>query len=261
MQTLRHRTPCAAASLRAGRGLAWLALACACPPALADWKGKGEAGLLIARGNSVATSANAKLDLSYRSDAWRTSVRLAQLYGRNASFTTAQRFESRVQAERTLGERVFWFAAVRYENDAFSGFDYQTSVSTGVGYRIYDSAGTRLTATLGAGYRRLRTETLVRSAEGEVLSRERGRPDSDAVANAALEYEHSLTASTRLANRLRVESGVGNTSVANDLSLQVSMTETLALGVGYGVRYNGKPTAGARSTDQLTTVNLVYDIR
>jgi putative salt-induced outer membrane protein YdiY len=49
--------------------------------------------------------------------------------------------------------------------------------------------------------------------------------------------------------------------VQDDISLQVSMTDTLALAVGFGVRYNTDPPPLSETTDLLTTVNLVYNIK
>jgi putative salt-induced outer membrane protein YdiY len=55
--------------------------------------------------------------------------------------------------------------------------------------------------------------------------------------------------------------GSENTSVADDLALQVNMNEVLALAVGIGVRYNTDPPSLAEGTDTLFTVNLVYNIK
>jgi putative salt-induced outer membrane protein len=55
-----------------------------------------------------------------------------------------------------------------------------------------------------------------------------------------------------------VQSGGQNTAIANDFAVAVNMTQALALSIGYGVRYNSNPPAGTKSTDQLTTVNIVY---
>ena len=55
-----------------------------------------------------------------------------------------------------------------------------------------------------------------------------------------------------------MQSGGQNTAIANDFAVAVNMTQALALSVGYGVRYNSNPPAGTKSTDQLTTVNIVY---
>jgi putative salt-induced outer membrane protein YdiY len=39
------------------------------------------------------------------------------------------------------------------------------------------------------------------------------------------------------------------------------MTQSFALAVGFGVRYNSNPPPLAEATDTLTTVNLVYTIK
>jgi putative salt-induced outer membrane protein len=231
------------------------------PPAHADWVGTGEAGALLSRGNADATSANAKLDVSRESGLWKNSAFLGLLYGENAAFATAQRAEARWQTDYKLTERLFWFGALRGEQDRFSGFQYQATLSTGVGYKFIENERTKFSGTLGAGYRRLRPETLVKSDAGEVLSRFKGEPASDAVASAGLDLDHQITATTKVLGKLLVEAGAENTAVQNDIALQVSMTEALALSVGYGVRYNTEPPVGSKSTDQLTTVNLVYHIK
>lgn len=233
----------------------------AIPAARAGWVGKTEAGALMSRGNADATSANAKLDLSRESEKWKNSTFLGLLYGENSAFTTAQRIEGRWQTDYKLSERMFWFGALRGELDKFSGFQYQATLSTGAGYKFIDSERTKLSGTIGAGYRRLRPETLIKSDAGEVLDRIREDPESDAIGSVGFEFERQLTGNTRLLDKFLTESGAENTAVQNDLAIEVSMTRSLALSVGYGIRYNTAPPEGAVSTDQLTTLNLVYNIR
>jgi putative salt-induced outer membrane protein len=230
-------------------------------PALAGWTGKGEVGLLVSRGNSDATSFNAKLDMARQDGPWKNSVYLATLYGKNAAFTTAQRLEGRYELDHKISERLYWFVGLRAERDLFSGFDYQTTVSTGAGYKFIDTTATKFSGTLGVGYRRLRPEQLINGPSGQVTDRIKGEASGNAVGTAALEFEHELTATTKLVDKLLLETGSDNTSVANDLGVQVSMTKRLALSVGYGVRYNSAPAQGSQKTDQLTTMNIVYAIK
>ena len=231
------------------------------PLAHADWTGKGEAGLLISRGNTDSTSANAKLDLARESGDWKNAAFLGFLYGKNASFATAQRVEAKWQTDYKLSDRMFWFGAFHGEQDKYSGFAYQASLTTGLGYKIIDSQATKLTGTVGVGYRRLRPEFLTKDDAGAVILRVKGDATGDAVGVAGLDFSHVLTKNTKVLNKFLVESGSKNTSVQNDLALQVSMTDALALSIGYGVRYNTDPPAGSKKSDQLTTVNLVYNIK
>ncbi len=241
---------------------AFLALACmAALPAHADWKGKGELGFVMARGNSDTDTGNAKFELATEGPVWKHAFAFSGLYGSNNGITSAQRWDIRWQSDYKLTERLFAFGAARYEDDAFSGFDYQATLSAGVGYKFIDTEATKFSGTLGLGYRSLRPELLIKNAAGDVIQRIKGDTSSDAIVNAGLDFLHKLTANTQITDKLLVESGSQNTFVSNDLALQVSMTDKLALSVGYGVRYNSDPPGNLETTDQLMTINLVYLIK
>jgi putative salt-induced outer membrane protein len=81
------------------------------------------------------------------------------------------------------------------------------------------------------------------------------------VLRGTLDYEHHLTETTRLIDKFIVEAGADNTFVQNDFSVQVKVTDVLALAVGYGIRHNSDPPLGFEKTDTLTTVNLVYQLK
>lgn len=244
-----------------------LAFACAIPAVYADsappvgWSGQGQAGAVLARGNADTTTANAKLDASDTISDWKHLLHLAYLYGQSGGIATAQRFEYGWQTNYQFGKKTFVFGSINGEDDHFDGFVYQVTLATGLGYKFIDSDTTKLTGTLGFGYRRLQTETLQKlnpNNPTEVTGRIPGESTSDGVGSAGVEYQQQLTKTTRLTDKLLVQSGGQNTAVANDFAVAVSMTDTLALSVGYGVRYNSNPPAGTKPTDQLTTLNIVY---
>lgn len=84
------------------------------------------------------------------------------------------------------------------------------------------------------------------------------RYEDDAILRGALEFEHKLTGTTLVYNRLLVESGSDNTFMQNQLGLEVKMNAALALGLGYAVRHNTDVLPGTKQTDQVLTANLVY---
>jgi putative salt-induced outer membrane protein len=230
-------------------------------PAQAQWTAKAELGFLQSGGNTEAASANTKFDLTRETRRWKNNVALAALYSENAEFSTAERYEARYQADYKITDRLSWFAALRGEQDRFSGFAYQATLSTGASYQFVDTATTKFDVSLGAGAKRSRAETLIKTEAGEVLDRIAGDLEDDIVGTLGSNYEHSFTATTKVINKLLAEFGGDNNAVQNDLSLQVSMTQSLALAVGFGIRYNSDPPPLAESTDTLTTVNLVYNIK
>jgi putative salt-induced outer membrane protein len=231
------------------------------PAAQAQWTGKAELGVLLADGNTESKSANTKIDLTHQGSKWKNSFYLAALYGEDSEFANAERNEARYQADVRMTDKLSWFFGLRGEQDRFSGFAYQATASTGVTYQFIDSPTTKLDASVGAGYRRLQPQTLIQADSGEVLDRIKGEEDSEPVATLSSNYEHAFTESTKLTNKLLAESGADNTSVQNDIALAVNITDTFALAVGLGVRYNSDPPPLAESTDTLFTVNLVYNIQ
>lgn len=231
------------------------------PAAQAQWSGKAELGVLLSDGNTESKSANAKLDLTHQGTKWKNNFYFAALYGENAEFANAERYEARYQADVRMTDKLSWFFGLRGEQDRFSGFAYQATASTGVTYQFIDNPNTKLDASFGAGYRRLRPQVLIQLESGEVIDRIDGEEDSEPVATLGSNYEHAFTENTKITNKLLAESGADNTSVTDDLALAVSINETLALAVGIGVRYNSDPPPLAESTDTLFTVNLVYNIQ
>jgi putative salt-induced outer membrane protein len=230
-------------------------------PASAQWSGKAELGFLQSGGNTESASANTKLDLKHEGSNWINIFAFGALYSENAEFSTAERYEGRYQTDYKINDKLSWFGSLRAEQDRFSGFAYQATVATGASYQFIDAPTTKLTVSLGAGYRRSREETLVKSDAGEVLDRIEGEVEDEPIGQLSSNYEHDFTATTKLTNKLLAETGGDNTALQNDIALQVSMTPSFALAVGYGIRYNSDPPPLAESTDTLVTINLVYNLK
>jgi putative salt-induced outer membrane protein len=227
------------------------------------WATRSELGFVMTRGNTNTDSGNFKFDTAHAIGRWKYMFGVGALYGRSNNISTAERWDGHFQTDATLDDRMFWFGALRYEDDRFSGFAYQESFSTGLGYDFIKTDSTRLRGQLGAGARRLRPEELVKDpVSGAVLQRIPQDTRTDAVGNAAVTFEHAFSPSTKVINSLLVESGRSNTSTRDNLSLQVRMNASLALAVGFQVHFNSNPPPGAAvRTDKLTTINLVYELK
>ncbi len=229
--------------------------------AQAQWTGKAELGVLLTDGNSESKSANTKFDLSHEGASWKHNISAAALYGENAEFATSERYEARYQADKKITDRFSWFFAIRGEEDQFSGFAYQATASTGATYKFIDNPTTKFDGSLGAGYKIFQPQVLIKTDAGEVLERIKGDEDSEPVATLGSNFEHSFTETTKITNKFLTELGSDNTAVQDDIALQVSMSDVLALAVGLGVRYNSDPPPLAESTDTQLTINLVYNIK
>jgi putative salt-induced outer membrane protein len=163
-----------------------------------------------------------------------------------------------LQSDFRITPRAFGFVAFHFLQDEFSGFQYQASATTGVGYKFIDTATNKFAAQIGAGYRRLRPELLTIDATGAVIARIPGESSGNAIGTAGFDFAHIFNASTKITDKMLVESGAGNTSWENDLALVVSMSKMLALSAGFTYQDNTQPPAGLKKVNTLTTLNLVY---
>lgn len=219
---------------------------------------QGQAGVVLARGNTDTTTANAKFELVRTTTAVKDDFEIDALYGKTGGIATAERWETNLQRDWNLSSRMFWFVSGHYEHDLFSGFAYQGDLATGVGYKFIDTSSTKFDAQIGVGYRRLRPETLIENALGEVTARMEGSSSGQAVGVAKLDFEHSFNAQTKITDTLTGIPGAANTYFENDLALDVKLNGSLSLAVGYTIRNNSNPPGGLLHTDTLTTLNLVY---
>jgi putative salt-induced outer membrane protein len=229
------------------------------PPPQGVWIGKGQFGFLDSHGNSDSQSINGNIDMSRNDGAWKNEVYLGGFYGKSSGVVSADRWEARTQSNYNLSSDLFVFGGLRFEHDLFDGFQYQASVSTGVGYKMINTDDTKLTAQIGAGYRRLRPEEITKDpVTGAVTSRVPQDATGEAIGTAGVDFSHKFNASTTLTDKFLAEVGANDTLAHDDIALTVKMSTKLALSVGYGISYNTDPPAPLKKLDTVATVNLVF---
>jgi putative salt-induced outer membrane protein len=228
------------------------------PPPQHTWIGKGQFGFLDSKGNSDSESINGNLDLLRDDGPWKNELYLAALYGKSSGIVSAERFEGREQTNYNFTKELFAFGGLRYEHDEFDGFVYQASVTSGVGYNLINTTATQLTAQVGAGYRRMRPETIQKDGDGVVYLRQPLEQQSEAIGTATVTFTHKFNPNTILTNTFLAEAGAQNTLVQDNIQLAVKMTTKLALTVGYGLTDNSNPPSPLKKVDTVSTVNLQY---
>lgn len=229
-------------------GLLGVVLCATSGTALAQWTGKAEVGASFASGNSENESANAAAEVKYARDKWGHTLGFAGNYGSDGGATTAQRWEVRGQSDYKFTDRAYWFGAGRYEDDRFSTYDFQSSLATGLGYKLIDEERTKLWVQGGPGYRYAEYRATGESEDGLIFRGDLG-------------FEHQLTETTKIVDRFLIETGSDNTYIQNDLGLEVTIKGSLGLRVGYQVRHNTDVTPGLEKTDTLTTLGLIYEMK
>lgn len=250
--------------------------------ALADdgWSGSGEAGIAASRGNSKSENVNIKLAFKKEDETWKHQAYLTALRSKGQTTVTtavvgpdgepatvetknydltANRYEIGGSAGYKLNERSYIVGALRYENDDFSSYEYQWTASLGYGYTAIKNDRTELSFEVGPGYKRYDERPYTQTVGvPPVVVTVNPAVDGELIGRGLIAFKHKLTDTTAFENTLLVEAGSSNKFLQNDTGLAVSMTDALALKLGYQVRHNSDVAPGSKKTDQLLTTNLVY---
>ena len=109
--------------------------AAAAPPA-ARWSGEGSLGGARTSGNTETGDASASLAARYEGERWEHDLNLTFDYGSEDEETTRQRLLGNYESRFDFAERFYAFGFLEYEDDRFSGLEYEATEGAGLGYRI-----------------------------------------------------------------------------------------------------------------------------
>lgn len=211
----------------------------------AEWKGSSELGILMQRGNSESDTMNGKLNITRDSQPWRSSFRLEGSNTSSADKRTAEKYLAETKTDYKLSERSYVFNQIQYEDDRFSGYDYQASITFGYGNQVIKSEGMNLFLEIGPGYRVSELESS-------------GDKVEEAVARFGERFDMALSKTAKLEQSLVVLSGDELTTTEFKISVTSNLTKSFALKVAYGLKYSDTVPSDKKHADEQTSVSLVY---
>ncbi|MBC7751266.1 MAG: DUF481 domain-containing protein [Candidatus Saccharibacteria bacterium] len=136
------------------------------------------------------------------------------------------------------------FGKLQWEKDLSSAFDYQTSLTAGLGKELYRDDVQFLTGELGAGVRY------------DVERAPPQRTSTDAIGTVAAHYERQLLPTTRFTQDLGFDYGSLSNTIRSRSAVSVMMTEKLSGQVSFD--YKKINAGGGNSRTTLTAVGLKY---
>ena len=216
-----------------------------------EWSGSIEAGLVETSGNTEETTVSGEVDATRNWNDWRHNVLLQSRYAEQSGERTAERYTAGTQLDYKYNPNDFVFVRGRYDNDDFSGYDFQASTAAGYGRRIWSEGDSYFDLSTGLGYRYGRFET-PDPEEGEVQEDPIGRLAGD------FRYQLSETAHFRQEAETEVSLDDGDAISRSVTSLQANVNSSLAMKLSYTLEHNSNPPAGTERTDTITAVTLLY---
>lgn len=208
------------------------------------WHGEGEFGLATTSGNSDTETLNGRLELVNNIGLWRHNIDLSALSVSDDDSTTAERYTFGYKADRKISDNDYLFGAFRYDDDRFSGFDFQSSLTAGYGRRLFERQRSRLDVEIGTGYKF--SETVDGETQDEVIARLYG------------DYEYKVSSNSLFSQTLLIEPGIENTFTESITAFKVKFAEKLALKLSLSIKNNSDTPPGTTSTDRVSGVSVVY---
>ncbi|RBW48521.1 YdiY family protein [Marinobacter sp. F3R11] len=217
-----------------------------------DWEGEAELGVLITSGNTEETNVNGRLGLVHEVVDWRNIAELSSNYSEAEDQTTAEKYKGSVETNYKFDDSQYWFLRGSYENDRFSGYDFESAVTTGYGNRVWQR-GERsfLDLSAGVGYRYNKLEVV--NSDGEDAEKE-------AIARLAAQFDYELSDNALFHQKLSTEIGLEENNVISqsETAIKANIVGNLSMKAAYRVKHVSDAPAGTDSTDTETAITLLY---
>lgn len=210
------------------------------------WKGNIELGYVKTSGNTETESLNTKANAEKDGETWRHKLNLEALKSSDDGTTTAERYIASGQSDYKLkGKKNFFFVFVSYEDDRFSGYDYQMTEAIGYGRRVLDDNNMTLDLEIGPGARQRKVE-------------QTGDIESESLIRGAARYAWKITDHSKFSEDLTVEASKDTTISKSVTALSAKINTSLATKVTYTVKNTSKVPPGIKKVDTELAVTLVY---
>ncbi len=210
------------------------------------WAGRGAFGYTSTSGNTDSENLIANLQVSREQLKWKHSLALEIIRAETNNETSADSWTILQRSEYQLSDQSYAFEQARYQEDEFSGFDYQGTLVAGVGSRFIETDTQLLDLSIGAGYRQYK-ET------------ESGDTENGPIVTSDLKYEYKISDNATFIEIALIEAGDDNTYAQSETALLTKINSSLSSKISYLVKHNTDVPEGVEKTDKIISISLVYD--
>jgi putative salt-induced outer membrane protein len=233
------------------------------PKEKSPYTASAELGMLFKTGDTKSADLKAGFDFAHELAAWKSTVELDLLVKKSEEVdengdeqfnTIDQKWTAVAQTNYTLSKASpnYIYANVSYEDNRFSSFDSQSSISSGWGRRWFETEKATLDADIGPGFKRdvLRaTDTTPEETRSAFIIQ------AQALYKRQIN-EHVLFKQLLVA-KYATKSGENSTYKAKT-SITTKLIETLQLKFSVTLAYNTEVDENKENLNTETAMTLVY---
>lgn len=209
-------------------------------------EGEVQAGGTLTSGNIDERALNTAFKLRYEGDRWSHHAGVVFDFTRTQGATTKQRLIADYQLDYKFSNRAFVYGFVQYEDQRFSGFEFRTAESVGLGYHLIARERFNLKVEGGPALRQDKIE-MTGGIENEFGGR----------LNAAFEWQ--IWETSVFTQEAAFFAGSERSTFTSTTALKVKISDKLAGKISYNLQWDSNVPADRASLDTVTRLTLVYD--
>lgn len=224
-------------------------------------------GFLYLTGNTRSADIKTGLDLRFERGLWRSFFVFDLLVKKTETEselstdfdTTDQKWSIVSQTNYTLdaAKQNYIYGSLFYEEDRFSGFDSQASISTGWGRRWFESKAASLDADVGPGFKRDITQVTAEEATTGMTSKTQDSLILQAQALYIRKMNEHIEFKQLFVIKHAIERGQ-NSIYKAESSITSRLIDSLQLKVNFTIDYNSKVDDDKENLNTETSVVLIY---
>ncbi len=211
------------------------------------WKGQIELGFVNTSGNTEESSIKSLAEFDRESEKWRYNIHLDSLNTESDDNRTAEKYFASNRLAFQYNEYDYSFFYASYDDDRFTGFDYQATAAIGYGRRLLNDDIRQLDVEIGPGYR-----------ESKVEDDSSAEDSQEFIFRAAADYSWQVSETAKFTQTANVESGEDNTISKAVSALQVQINGHLSMKLSYTIKYTEEVPTENKHADTETAVTFAY---
>jgi len=209
------------------------------------WDGEAGLGYVGTTGNTRTSTFNARVDMTHEKDKWRNNLVANTFYTKNSDVKTAEKYFVSGQSNYRYSGNMSLFGRASYEDDRFSGYEYQATATIGLGRRFLQARPSMtLDLEVGGGIKGYQEEG--------------GNSKTEAIFRLAGKYAWDFREKSKFTQELSSDIGGQFTVDRSITSLTAQLRGNFAINLSYTVKYTSRVPEDKKKTDTETAINLVY---
>ena len=216
------------------------------PPKL--WSGDIEFGYVSTTGNTEESTAKSRMDVNREKNNWRYNIIFESLNSESNGRRSAEKYFASNRLAYQYTDTNFMFASLSYDDDDFSGFDYQTTATAGWGRRLVNNKTMQWDVGAGPGYRYSKVDDSTNDEDSEAL-----------VLSGFTKFVWDFSETANFFQSLTIEAGEDGNTISKSISaLKGQIIGSLSLKLSYTIKYTDEVPVDTKHADTESAVTVAY---